>query len=71
MKKYLIIIEKTESGYSSYAPDLPGCAASGRTKEEVEENMYEAIKFHLEGMKEEGLDIPSANSESEMIVLNI
>ena len=40
MKKFLIVIEKTKNGYSSYAPDLPGCIATGRTKEETEKNMY-------------------------------
>jgi len=70
MKRYLIVIEKTETGYSSYVPDLPGCAASGRTKEEVEQNMYEAIQFHLEGLKEENLPIPQAYAESEILVFN-
>jgi predicted RNase H-like HicB family nuclease len=70
MKKYLIVIEKTETGYSSYAPDLPGCVASGSTKEEVEQNMYEAIQFHLEGLEEEKLPIPKPGAESEMLVFN-
>ena len=68
MKKFLIIIEKTQTGYSSYAPDLPGCVASGRTKKEVENNMYAAIQFHLEGLTAEGLSLPKSKSESEMLV---
>ena len=68
MKKFLIIIEKTQTGYSSYAPDLPGCVASGRTKKEVENNMYAAIQFHLEGLSAEGLSLPKSKSESEMLV---
>jgi len=70
MIKYLIVIEKTKTGYSSYVPDLPGCVASGLTKAEVEENMYQAIQFHLEGLKEEGLPIPTPLAESEFFVFN-
>ena len=68
MKKFLIIIEKTETGYSGYAPDLPGCIATGSTKEDLEKNMYEAIQFHLEGMKEEGMSMPNSITESEIMV---
>lgn len=68
MKKFLIIIEKADTGYSSYSPDLAGCIATGRTKKEVEKNMYEAIRFHLEGLKAEGLRIPDAHTESEVMV---
>ncbi len=50
MIKFLIVFEKTNTGYSAYVPDLEGCIATGLTKEEVEENIYEAIKFHLEGV---------------------
>jgi predicted RNase H-like HicB family nuclease len=51
MKKYLIIVEPTATGYSAYSPDVPGCAAVGKTREEVERNIAEAIEFHLEGLK--------------------
>ena len=54
MIKYLVIYEKTKTGYSAYIPDLPGCVATGATKKQVEENIYEAMKFHLEGLREEG-----------------
>ena len=56
--KYLMILEKTETGYSAYSPDLPGCIATGASAEETENNMRDAIEFHIEGMREEGLDIP-------------
>lgn len=56
--KYLVIIETTTTGFSAYSPDLPGCVATGKTKQEVEQNMSEAIAFHLEGMRLEGLTIP-------------
>jgi predicted RNase H-like HicB family nuclease len=58
VKKYLIIVEKTETGYSAYSPDLPGCGSTGETKEEVERNIQEAIQFHLERLREEGYEIP-------------
>jgi len=64
MHKYLIVIEKTKTGFSSYSPDLPGCVSTGATRAEVEVNMREAIEFHLEGMQEEGYPIPEPSSES-------
>jgi predicted RNase H-like HicB family nuclease len=67
MKKYLIIIEKTETGYSAYSPDVPGCGSTGRSKEEVEHNIQEAIEFHLEGLREEGFAIPEPSSYSSYI----
>lgn len=70
MVKYLIIIEKTDSGYSSYVPDLPGCIATGKTKRMVEKNIYEAIQFHLEGMKEQHLSIPKPKTEATTILLH-
>lgn len=53
-----MIIEKTETGYSAYAPDLPGCIATGSTKSLTEKLMKEAIEFHIEGMLDEGMEIP-------------
>ncbi len=64
MRKYLIVIEKTATGFSAYSPDLDGCVAAGSTKKEVERRISEAIKFHLEGMEEEGLEIPAPKSYS-------
>jgi predicted RNase H-like HicB family nuclease len=58
MKKYLIVVEKTRWGYSAYSPELDGCVATGRTREEVEREMREAIAFHLEGMAQTGEPIP-------------
>ena len=67
MKKYLIIVEKTETGYSAFSPDVPGSGSAGRTKDEVERNIQEAIGFHLEGLKEEGYEIPEPSSYSSYI----
>jgi predicted RNase H-like HicB family nuclease len=64
MSRYLIVIEETETGFSSYSPDLDGCIATGATRKEVEQRMKEAIEFHLEGLKEEHLPIPEPHSSS-------
>ena len=64
MNKYLIIVEETETGFSAFSPDLPGCVATGRTREEVEHVMREAIEFHLDGMREDGDRIPAPHSYS-------
>ncbi len=69
MYRFLIVVEKTESGYSAYSPDLPGCVATGSTKEETEQNMYEAIEIHVEGMLEDNLPIPDSKTTSEFILL--
>jgi predicted RNase H-like HicB family nuclease len=71
MRKYLIIIEKTQTGFSAYVPDLPGCIATGRTKEMVEKYIYEAIRFHLDGLKESNLPIPVSKTEAANIFINV
>lgn len=65
--KYLIIVERTSTGYSAYSPDLEGCIATGSTREEVERNMREAISFHLDGLRQEGYDIPRPYSYSRYV----
>jgi predicted RNase H-like HicB family nuclease len=67
MRKYLIIVEKTETGYSAYSPDVPGCGSTGRTREEVERNLQEAIEFHLEGLELEGYALPEPSTYSAYI----
>jgi len=62
MKKYLIIVEETETGYSAFSPDVPGCASTGNTREEVERNVQEAIQFHFEGLLEQGYGIPEPSN---------
>jgi predicted RNase H-like HicB family nuclease len=70
MLRYAIIIEKAkDGGYGAYVPDLPGCVGMGASHEEVLQNISEAIKFHLDGLKEEGIPIPMPNSEAENIFL--
>ncbi len=65
--RYAIIIEKTQNNYSAYIPDLPGCVTTGKTIQEVEENIKEAISFHLEGLQTEGLPIPQPTTECQYV----
>ena len=67
MHKYLVIFEKANNNYSAYSPDLPGCIATGATRGEVEKNIREAISFHIEGLKEDGLPVPEPSSFTEYI----
>ena len=67
MKKYLIIVEKTETGYSAFSPDVPGCGSTVDTKEEVERNIQEAIEFYLEGLRQEGYDLAEPSTYSSYI----
>lgn len=67
MKKYLVVIEETATGYSAYSPDLDGCVATGKTREEVEREMQEAIEFHLEGMARNGDSIPEPRTYSRYV----
>jgi predicted RNase H-like HicB family nuclease len=60
--RYAIVVENAGSNYSAYAPDLPGCAATGATFEEAQREIREAIEFHLEGLREDGLPIPQPSS---------
>ena len=61
--RYAVVIEKGETSYGAYVPDLSGCIAVGATREEVEKLIHEAIEFHLEGMKLAGLPIPEPTSD--------
>lgn len=69
MKKYLVIIEKSKTGYSAFSPDLPGCVAAAKTKSAVEKRMKQAIAFHLEGMQMEGNKIPRSYSYSKYLTV--
>jgi predicted RNase H-like HicB family nuclease len=65
--KYLIVIEKSKTGYSAYSPDVPGCVATGSTKSRAEKAMREAIEFHLEGLRADGQKVPSPRSSSAYV----
>jgi predicted RNase H-like HicB family nuclease len=64
MNRYLIIIEDTATGFSAYSPDLPGCVATGATRDEVEREMHDAIEFHIEGLRMSGYPIPAPRSQA-------
>ncbi|MBK8120500.1 MAG: type II toxin-antitoxin system HicB family antitoxin [Sulfuritalea sp.] len=65
--RYAIVIEKAESNYSAYVPDLPGCVATGASIQQVEAEIREAIEFHIEGLREDGSLVPSPSSKVEYI----
>jgi predicted RNase H-like HicB family nuclease len=69
MKRYLIVIEQTDRGYSIYSPDLPGCVSTGKTREEAEKNMREAIEFHVDGLRKEGYPVPEPHTTSSYVDL--
>ncbi len=65
--RYAIVIEKTDSNYAAYVPDLPGCIVTGTSVEETEKLIQEAIKFHLDGLREDGLPLPTPSSQVEYV----
>ena len=65
--RYLVIVEKGPTSFGAYVPDLPGCIAAGETKEEVLALIHEAIEFHIEGLKEDGIAVPPPSSYSELV----
>ena len=65
--RYLIIIERTNSGFSAYSPDLPGCAATGATRGEVERAMREAVELHLEGLRASGQPVPPPSTSASYV----
>jgi predicted RNase H-like HicB family nuclease len=69
MHRFLVVIEKADENYSAYSPDLPGCVATGATREEVEKNMHEAIQMHVQGLLEDHQRIPESTSFAEYIAV--
>ncbi len=69
MNRFLVVIEKANINYSAYSPDLPGCVATGATREETEHNMHEAIEMHVHGLLEDGLPVPESNSFAEYVAV--
>ena len=65
--RYAVVIEKADGNYSAYVPDLPGCVATGATVAEVENEIRAAIRFHIDGLKEDGLPVPSPSSIAEYV----
>jgi predicted RNase H-like HicB family nuclease len=71
MHRFLIVVEDAGNNHSAYSPDLPGCVATGGTIEEAERNMHEAIQLHIEGMREDGLPIPTSTAIAEYVVIGV
>jgi len=69
MYRFLVVIEKANGNYSAYSPDLPGCVATGETREEAERNMHEAIEMHVRGLREDNLPIPQPESFAEYVAI--
>ena len=69
MYRFLVIVEKTDGNYSAYSPDLPGCVATGATREETEERMHEAIELHIEGLKEDRCPVPPSRSSAVYVAV--
>lgn len=69
MHRFLVVIEKANGNFSAYLPDLPGCVATGESREEAEQNIHEAIRLHVEGLREDGLPIPESESFAEYIAV--
>ena len=65
--RYAVVIEKAEGNYSAYVPDLPGCVATAATVADAENEIREAIRFHIEGLKQDGLPVPSPSSIAEYV----
>ena len=70
MYRFLVVIEKAQNNYSAYSPDLPGCVATGATREDAEKNMHGAINMHVQGLLEDNVPIPNAYSFAEYMVVN-
>ncbi|MEW6379583.1 MAG: type II toxin-antitoxin system HicB family antitoxin [bacterium] len=69
MYRFPVVIEKANNNYSAYSPDLPGCVATGATREEAEQNMHEAIEMHVHGLLEDNLPVPESSSFAEYIAV--
>ena len=65
--KYLVVIEKAQSNYAAYVPDLPGCIATASTLEELNQNIRSAVAMHVEGLKEDGLPVPEPQTQAEFV----
>jgi predicted RNase H-like HicB family nuclease len=69
--KYLVVVEETQTGFSAYSPDLPGCVATDETREGVEREMADAIALHIEGMRADGLQIPAPRTSSTYVEVEV
>lgn len=70
MYRFLVVIEKADGNYSAYSPDLPGCVATGKTRDEAARNMHMAIEMHVRGLLEDKLPVPQARSFAEYVAIH-
>lgn len=70
MHRFLIVIEKANKNYAAYSPDLPGCVATGKTREQATRNMYQAIEMHVRGMMEDKLPVPKSHAFAEYVAVS-
>ena len=69
MRRYLVVMEKANGNYSAYSPDLPGCIATGESREEIESSIQKAIRLHIQGLKEDNLPIPDPQSSASYVAI--
>lgn len=69
MNRFLVVIEKAKHNYSAYSPDLPGCVATGKTREETEQNMHKAIEMHIQGLVEDHIAVPKSHPFAEYVAV--
>jgi len=69
MRRFLIVVEKANRNYSAYSPDLPGCVATGKTRDQAARRMHEAIQMHIEGLRQDNLPIPKSSSSAEYVAV--
>lgn len=69
MYRFLVVIEKADGNYSAYSPDLPGCVATGKTREQAARNMHSAIQMHVRGLLEDRLPVPQGRSSAEYVAI--
>ena len=64
MDRFLIVVEKTSTGYSAYSPDIPGCIATGKSRAQIRRRMEEALAMHLQGLEEDGITVPKPSASA-------
>ena len=69
MHRFLVVIEKADGNYCAYSPDLPGCIATGDTREQTEPNAHDAVRMHVDGLLENGLPVPKSQAFAEHIAV--
>ena len=70
MKKYLVVFEKAENNYAAFVPDLPGCVATGISRNETESNIIDAIRLHIQGLREDNISVPKGKAFAEFVEID-